>query len=102
MIFFILLALCGNASQCEEVCCSNMCQELCSEDQISVICPLFLAAASSESFLCMKQFLLAETELRTLFYYFKYGKSETILQQLLIVIKILPVFHADCYPLFNS
>ena len=101
----MVLAACGAALRCEEVCCSGVCEEVCCDDCHQDICNNMLVSSSgtqSKGFLCMKQFLIAETEVRTLVYYIKYYGFQDILKQLILVLKVLPVFHADCYSFFNS
>ena len=97
MILLIFLSVFGKATDCEEVCCGTVCQQLCGSESYDFICPEFLSSSPAQNLDCMKQFLLLETEIRTLFYNVKYYGQKEILQQLIEVLKILPVMHADCY-----
>ena len=99
----MVIALVGARLTCEEVCCGGVCQEMCGEDIFPYKCPdLANGLLSNQRGACMKQFLIAETELRLFFYYIKYYDFSTILSQLKVVLRRLPVFHAECYTVFGN
>lgn len=95
------LVLSAAALQCEFVCCEGVCEEVCCDNCHLDMCSNWILTSNSWS-PCMNQFLLAETEIRTLFYYVNYFSFDVIFQQLLVVLKVLPYLNADCYTLFNS
>jgi hypothetical protein len=104
MILFMVVALASARLSCETVCCGEVCEEVCCEACFPYACPdLGLGlVGSGKGKDCMRQFLLAETEVRLLFYYIQYYGIAEIFQQLKVVLRRLPVFHADCNEFFNS
>ena len=96
-MLFLLLILTSSSLYCEEKCCRDQCEYLCDSYLESFTCNLEGIPSRADSYQCMQGFLVAETEIRLLMYNIKFYGIHEILQQLIVVLKQLPILHADCY-----
>lgn len=103
MIVFALFYIVFGDLVCKERCCQDVCNIVCDDDKADFGCSMAESVLqSSAGYLCMKEFLVMETEVRLLFYYYKYYSFSILFSQLKVVLKQLPLFHAECYLYMNG
>ncbi|OMJ71726.1 hypothetical protein SteCoe_29991 [Stentor coeruleus] len=103
MIFIMILGLVAAQLDCQKLCCEGICADGCTRYIEEISCPeTRLELQTSFGKECMKQFLLAETEIRNLIYYIKFYSVSEIFQQLKVVLKVLPMLNAECYTFFEG
>lgn len=103
MLFLVLIVCAFGELACKERCCQDICHTLCDDEKADFGCSkLMNELGSSPGYLCMKEFLVMETELRLLYYYFQYYSYSVVFGQLKVVLKQIPLFHAECYLYING